>query len=295
MNANVSLVSTGVPPLAPAKGARLYILDTGRVELDKRQFVAGAGRASADNKAATAIWISAPVYAVLIAHPEASVLFDASLHPESMQTRLSPATRRFLPWVAGEEDYLPNRLRPLGVAPESIDYVVASHLHFDHAGCLPWFTKATIIVHENEVSEVMKRYLVDPRSLSYFGYVRRDVEDWIKAGLNWHPVASADGDLDLVEGVRVLNFGPGHAFGMLGLLVKLPESGPIMLVSDACYTSENLGPPAQPPGHCYDSLGYERTLERIRRLSHLYGAQVWFGHDPAQFESLRKSTDGSYT
>ncbi len=38
-------------------------------------------------------------------------------------------------------------------------------------------------------------------------------------------------------GIRVLNFGPGHAYGMMGLLVTLPESGNYIVASDAVNTA----------------------------------------------------------
>jgi hypothetical protein len=94
--------------------------------------------------------------------------------------------------------------------------------------------------------------------------------------------------------VTILNFGSGHAFGMLGLHVQLPETGGVILASDAIYCSQNYGPPVKPPGILYDSLGYVRTVERIRRLAEATKSQVWFGHDAEQFATLIKSTEGYY-
>jgi len=34
-------------------------------------------------------------------------------------------------------------------------------------------------------------------------------------------------------------------------------------------------------------------LDRIRGLR-ARGAQIWYGHDPRQFATLRKSTEGAY-
>lgn len=44
--------------------------------------------------------------------------------------------------------------------------------------------------------------------------------------------------LKLVDGVKVLNFGSGHAWGMIGLEIETEELGTIILASDAIYTKE---------------------------------------------------------
>lgn|GEM_PF-5241480 len=44
------------------------------------------------------------------------------------------STQLSSPWVGSEECYLHNRPEQLRVRPEDINYVVASHLHLDHAG-----------------------------------------------------------------------------------------------------------------------------------------------------------------
>lgn len=57
---------------------------------------------------------------------------------------------------------------------------------------------------------------------------------------------------------------------------------------------ESYGPPIKPPGIIYDSLGYAKTVERIRRIAKETNSQVWFGHDAEQFKGFRKSTEGYY-
>src|SRR5699024_699727 len=101
-------------------------------------------------------------------------------------------------------------------------------------------------------------------------------------------------NIELVEGVKILNFGSGHAWGMLGLLVALEEIGSIILASDAIYTSESLGPPLKAPGIIYDSIGWSRSVERITRLAQENNAANWMGHDSDQFAEFRKSTEGYY-
>src|SRR5699024_4439240 len=42
------------------------------------------------------------------------------------------------------------------------------------------------------------------------------------------------------SGVKVLNFGSGHAWGMIGLEIETEELGTLILASDAIYTQESM-------------------------------------------------------
>ncbi|MBX6394967.1 MAG: N-acyl homoserine lactonase family protein [Alicyclobacillaceae bacterium] len=272
---------------------RLYVLDNGRMRMDKNWMIAMHNPATIHNPNAQTEFIEFPIYTVLIDHPEGKILFDTSCNPNSMgpQGRWAEVTQSMFPWTASEECYLHNRLEQLKIRPEDIDFVVASHLHLDHAGCLEMFTKATIIVHEDEFNGALQVYA---RNQKAGAYIWADIDAWIKNNLQWYTVKRDEDHLVLAEGVRVLNFGSGHAWGMLGLHVVLPEKGGIILASDAIYCAESYGPPIKPPGILYDSVGYVKTVERIRRLAKETRSEVWFGHDAEQFKGFRKSTEGYY-
>ena len=49
-----------------------------------------------------------------------------------------------------------------------------------------------------------------------------------------------------------LNWGSEYSHGMLGLHIRLPETGGIILTSDAIYYATNYGPPVRPQGVIYD-------------------------------------------
>ncbi|GAA4719551.1 AhlS family quorum-quenching N-acyl homoserine lactonase [Brevibacillus fulvus] len=272
---------------------KLYVMDNGRMRMDKNWMIAMHNPATASNPNAPAEFVEFPIYTVLIDHPEGKILFDTSCNPNSMgpEGRWAETTQQQFPWTATEECYLHNRLEQLKVRPEDITYVVASHLHLDHAGCLEMFTNATIIVHEDEWNGTLQSYA---RHQKEGAYIWADIDAWIKNRLQWRPVKRTEDNLPLAAGIKVLNFGSGHAWGMLGLHVEMPETGGIILASDAVYTAESYGPPVKPPGIIYDSLGYRNAVEKIRRIAEKTGSQVWFGHDSEQFRQFRKSTEGYY-
>ncbi|MCE5057731.1 MULTISPECIES: AhlS family quorum-quenching N-acyl homoserine lactonase [Mammaliicoccus] len=275
------------------QGIKLYVLDNGRMRMDKNLMIAGSNQATLDNPNAPNEMFEFPIYTVFIDHPEAKILFDTACNPNSMgeNGRWINQTQKAFPYTADESCYLPNRLEQINVDPSEVDYVVASHLHLDHAGCLEYFTNATIIVHDDELNGTMQTYA---RNQKAGAYIWADIDAWIKNDLTWKTIKPYEDNLEIVKGVKVLNFGSGHAWGMIGLEVETQELGTLILASDAIYTAESMGDILKPPGILYDSIGWARSVEKIKRLAKEKDAQIWFGHDGNQFEGFRKSTDGYY-
>ncbi|MGD6887187.1 AhlS family quorum-quenching N-acyl homoserine lactonase [Staphylococcus shinii] len=272
---------------------KMYVLDNGRMKMDKNLMIANSNQATLDNPEAKNEMHEFPIYTVFIDHPEAKILFDTACNPNAMgeNGRWISATQKAFPYFADEDCHLPNRLEQINVDPKEVDFVVASHLHLDHAGCLEYFTNATIIVHNDELNGTMQTYA---RNQQEGAYIWADIDAWIKNNLKWRTIKKEEDNLKLVEGVRILNYGSGHAWGMIGLEIESAELGTIILASDAIYTKESMGETLKPPGILYDSIGWTKSVEKIKRLAEEKDAQIWFGHDGEQFEGLRKSTDGYY-
>lgn len=272
---------------------KLYVLDTGTMKMDKGFMVAMHNPATINNPNPPAEFIEFPVYAVLIDHPEGMILFDTGCNPEGMgeEGRWPEGVQTMFPAFQDESCYLINRLEQLKVQPKDIKYVVSSHLHLDHAGCLELFTEATIIVHDTELANTMKQYAM---TKDMGAYIWADVQAWVEKDLNWKTIMPHEDEIELAKGIKILNFGPGHAWGMIGLHVELPGEGGIILASDAVYSEENYGPPAKIPGIIYDSVGYLSAVDRIKKYAERTNSKVWFGHDAKQFRSFIKSTEGFY-
>ncbi len=237
-----------------------------------------------------------PISAYLLEGPEGRILYDAGCHPDAMKPegRWSEAFQAQFPWAPGpdgEACHLPNRLEQMGLGPDDIGQVVLSHMHSDHAGCVEYFRKSQVIVHRDEFDVALACHeRRDPDS----SYAWRDTEQWIAQDLNWRFVEAHEDELPLNDHVTLLNWGAGHAAGMLGLDVSLDETGRIILASDALFTMENYGPPPRPAGYPVSAAKAARTVEEIRTRAGRLAAQVWCGHDMAQFTGLRHSTEGWY-
>lgn len=76
-----------------------------------------------------------PIPSFLIEHPKGRVIFDTGLHRDLQNSsdRIGELAKFFqVHYRPGEE--LGARLRALQVDPARVDYMVNSHLHFDHVG-----------------------------------------------------------------------------------------------------------------------------------------------------------------
>lgn len=276
-----------------SRSLKMHVLDLGKLRLDKNFMVANSTVATARNPNPRGQVIDIPVSAYFIEHPDGNVLYDTGCHPDwgGPNGRWPEAIQELFPVIGDDECTLPARLDALGLGPDQIKHVVLSHLHCDHAGCVEYFRKSQVIVHESEFAGAFRHYAMNDHSTPY---VLKDLDKMIRSELNWRQIGLHEPDQNIVDGVRLLNFGAGHAYGMLGLQVSLRSQSGVILVSDACYTAENYGPPMKPSGISYDSLGFAETMQRIRALANDTGSEVWFGHDANQFDSIRKSTEGWY-
>jgi len=228
---------------------------------------------------------SFPVWTALVVHPEGNVLFDAGCHKEDWQR---PFILECLHMT--KEDTPMYRIGQLGLTPEDINYIVLSHMHPDHHGFIDRFPNAEIIVSDDEFTNMMKLYALGKLD---FG---QDFTYFIQKKLNWKLYPSDQKTQKLMDGVTIYNLGPGHSFGQLGLFLELPKSGNKLLISDAIYSSENIGPPIKEPGKNKEMNmeAWYRHVEEIPKIAKELNAEIWFGHDFEQYETLTKSTEGYY-
>jgi len=228
--------------------------------------------------------IEVPVPFFLIRHPDGDVVVDGG-------NPLAVARDARGHWGAladqfdvrmTEEQHCGAQLQRLGVAPESVRYIVQTHLHIDHTGALGHFPDATVVVHARELAAARA---ADPPHVR--GYVREDFE---RAGLRWQTV---QGDHDLFGDGRIrLLQTPGHSAGHMSLLLDLEETGPVLITADAVDDrSQWEGRRALRVLHSRDDAG--RSLERLRELARETDALLIFGHDPENWSALRQ-LPGSY-
>ena len=130
-------------------------------------------------------------------------------------------------------------LRELGVAPEEIDLVVVTHLHFDHAGGLttldgrdptsseatprPVFPNARVIVQSREWEDALANRSTMTRT--YLASHLEPVTDLVQA---------VEGSTEILPGLRVEPV-PGHTAGQQGVFADT-DRGTIAFLGDLIPT-----------------------------------------------------------
>jgi glyoxylase-like metal-dependent hydrolase (beta-lactamase superfamily II) len=212
--------------------------------------------------------IQVPVPCYLIEHPSGTVLFDSGLHRDARadpEGRLGALARVYqAAFEPGEE--VSARLAGCGVAAEGIDFLVTSHLHFDHTGGHAQIPNARLVVQRREWEAGR-----DPDGIAANFYDPRDYD-------LGHDVLSVEGEHDLFgDGSVVCLPTPGHTPGHQSLRVRLP-GGDVVLCADACYLRRTLEDLHLPP-FAADADEMRASLARLRALQ-AAGARLFFGHDP---------------
>jgi glyoxylase-like metal-dependent hydrolase (beta-lactamase superfamily II) len=170
-----------------------------------------------------------PVFVWLVVGEGRALLVDAGLPaPEVVRTRWNTECDR------GGPDVLREELAARGVAPEDVDTVVLTHLHFDHAWNLDVFPSARAVVQREELV-----CAIDPVPTQR-GYYARDVTSAVVGRRKPDHLQVVDGDHSLGPGLDLLHI-PSHTPGIMGLVVETAR-GRVGLPSDAGESYANWYP-----------------------------------------------------
>lgn len=249
---------------------KMHVLSGGRLRMKKSVYLPDADRQET---------IELPVSCFLLRHPQGNVLFDTGCHPSTAvdpEARWGSMAKAMVP-ISKPEENVVDQLKMIGFTPDDIDVVVNSHFHSDHCGCNEFFKKATVVCHARELEAARQEDAVK------FGFLPVDWQQPL-------PIETIDGERDLFnDGRIVLVPVPGHTAGMTAALVGLDKAGSFLLASDAVALRANLDGDIN-PRNTWNSEQSSRSMEDIRRIES-GGATVIFGHDDAQWQSLKKGAD----
>jgi len=214
--------------------------------------------------------VTMPIPAYLIEHPKGRILFDTGIHP---QLRVDPAgwlgerpARLFGFDGFGPADDIASRLRAVDRDPGKIDFIINSHLHYDHAGGNELVPNAAMVVQRREWAVTKSE-----EEAAAAGFYRADYD-------HGHDVREVDGEHDLFGDGSVTTIPTfGHTPGHQSLRVRTDE-GEAVLTGDACYFCRTLRE-RKLPRFVHDNTEMLASLDRLERLER-GGATLFFGHDP---------------
>jgi len=223
-------------------------------------------------KLATSAGSGAPVPGYLIqADDGTNVLVDTGF----------PRDRALLPegarsgFVVEPGQHAVEQLARIGIAPGDVQYVVLTHMDIDHAGCNPDFPDAELVVQR-------RHYEAGLNGLQRLQVLR---PYWDRPELRYRLV---DGDTTLLPGIDLIE-SSGHVVGHQAVLVRLRETGPVLLAADAISRPEHMDADTRPIG-MYDEDA-AATRASTRKLLDLAAREdvklIVRGHDAEQWASLR--------
>lgn len=179
-------------------------------------------------------------------------------------------------------------LAQLGIKAETIETVIVSHLHYDHAGTFDRFPAADFHLQEAEMAYATGPCMCDEALRKPFtaDHVCTLVKKVYSGRVKFH-----DGDGEVAPGVTVHKAG-GHSMGLQCVRVKT-QSGYVVLASDATHLYENFE--KRKPFSI--TVNVAETLKSYTKLEKLATsrAHVVPGHDPLVLErypALSAATQG---
>ncbi|KAF2264962.1 Metallo-hydrolase/oxidoreductase [Lojkania enalia] len=206
-----------------------------------------------------------------------------------------------------------------GLTPDNIDYVIYSHVHWDHIGEPRDFPNSTFVVGHGTLALLdgtssslrgghsffecdllpngRTLELSDPTSGSQAHASSVMNQQWgiINFKQSWRPYRHLPHTLDLFnDGSLLIVDAPGHLPGHINILARVSDSNQVYMAGDACHDrrlltgEKEIGEWHDAEGHtcCIhaDKKGAEETIARIRELER-GGVEIIFAHD-VEWESM---------
>ncbi len=169
------------------------------------------------------------------------------------------------------------QLASLGLRPDDIDTVISTHYDGDHAGRHASFTKAQYVVQ--------REHQADAASNPRYASIRPEWDQPMER------IRLVDGDTELLPGLALIETS-GHVPGHQSVLVRLPKTGAILLTIDAVpfgagFTRDPQDDGSSPNGEA----GIASTIKLLDLVEREQIGLVIFGHDPAQWQTLKKAPE----
>ncbi|GGX47144.1 MBL fold metallo-hydrolase [Saccharospirillum salsuginis] len=208
--------------------------------------------------------------ALLVEHPDGRFLYDTGL---GRTTNDAFADNRW--WHRSLLDYeqlnpAVDQLREAGYTRDDIDFIIPSHLHWDHVGGPPDFPQTPVWAPQQALTEAehghRPAFLVEQINAA---------GDWTTLELTGPAYRGFGPSLDLFgDGRLILVDLSGHAHGQVGLFIHLDSGRDLFFIGDTSWTLRGVEQ-AQPrpklvqwlAGVDADREQNLSVLQRIHRLS----------------------------
>src|SRR5579871_4131077 len=187
----------------------------------------------------------------LVVHPKGMLIFDTGLNDRLVGR---PLYENVLEGYAQIKlNTLSGQLADIGVAPARIDYLVLSHYHWDHIGNAGDFAASTWLVYKGDRDRMFEK---EARAYPWFNQY---------SALERSKTILLSGDHDVFgDGSVVVIATPGHTEGHCSLLVRLKNTGPVVLSGDLYHYAEERDLNRMPPEE--KSTGTAQSRRKVEDL-----------------------------
>ncbi len=201
--------------------------------------------------------------AILIHHPQKTILFDSGLGRKVNKQFLREMPFWLKPFMAFEnhrplKDFLENEEKD-----DPVDTIILSHLHWDHISGIEDFQNIEVWTTKEEFEWVMDSNMLEGSYIKSL-YARNDIT-WRFILFESGPYENFDQSLDIFrDGSVVLVSTPGHGPGAIGMFVNLRSGKRLFFTGDTTWTLEGF----QIPAHKFwaSSLLVDHDRGKIERM-----------------------------
>ncbi|MBK7893804.1 MAG: N-acyl homoserine lactonase family protein [Anaerolineaceae bacterium] len=165
------------------------------------------------------------------------------------------------------------QLASLGLQPDDIHTIISTHYDGDHAGRHAAFPKAQYVVQ--------RAHHWDAASNPRYASIRPQWDQPLER------ILLVDGDVELLPGLELIETS-GHVPGHQSVLVRLPQTGAVLLTIDAVpfgvgFTRDEPDDGSNPDAQAI----HASTIKLLDLVERERIGLVIFGHDQAQWETLK--------
>ena len=171
--------------------------------------------------------------------------------------------------VKTEEMTIPGALGKHGLRPEDLDFLINTHLHWDHTFGNHYFVGKKIYVQKREFDFAMDPWRLFDSSYEHWRTGR--TPPWACSIPDFEFVY---GDMDVIPGIRLIAL-PGHSPGSQGVLVDT-EKGQYLIAGDCIGSYDCWTAPGHIVGAVHSSISeYLDTYKKMDQMD----CQILPGHD----------------
>lgn len=238
--------------------------------------------------------------AILVQHPNGNFLFDTGLGSQlhkQFQEEFSFIERQMFKYhktqTVGES------LEKNNFDLSAIDFIIPSHLHFDHASGIEDFAAPQVWVTKEEYAHAMSEEAVSPAFIK--DQYDADQIHWKLIEFNSGPYEVFEESYDVFkDGTVILVKLPGHTNGSVGMFVNLNSGKRYFFTGDLTWAKEAILSPAEKyhiPRKIVDK-DREKLKEAIMKVYYLHkknpNIQLVPAHDYNAHLNIAKFPDVEY-